>query len=119
MPETVSRVRRILLVALVILAASGCDQPPGEAKIGTESLHSQDDLLVGYGLLNDTLSDLSKLGRLNLLSGDEEEAAAKSVLRAAAMTYVAGAASAAGYIFYLVLLGGQLLFRKRPPAPGV
>jgi len=69
---------RILLAVLFALAASGCDQPPGEAKTGSASLHSQEDLLIGYGLLKDTLSDLSQLGRLNLLkkltfSGPVEE----------------------------------------------
>ncbi|MBW2422908.1 MAG: hypothetical protein JRG86_01580 [Deltaproteobacteria bacterium] len=78
MPETAPWPHRILLAALVILAVSGCDQPPGEAKTGSEALHSQEDLLIGYGLLKDTLSDLSQLGRLNLLkkltfSGPVEE----------------------------------------------
>lgn len=62
---------------------------------------------------------LSQLERLGLLRGQEEEEGARAVLRAAAMTYVASAASAAGYIFYMLLLGGRMLFGKRPPEPGV
>jgi hypothetical protein len=78
MPKTLPWPHRILLAALVIFAVSGCDQSPGQPKTGSEAPHSQEDLLVGYGLLKDTLSDLSQLGRLNLIkkltfSGPVEE----------------------------------------------
>jgi hypothetical protein len=55
-----------LLLATLLLAALGCHTGPAPVATGGLSALQHQDLLIGYGLLADTLADESKLSKLDL-----------------------------------------------------
>jgi hypothetical protein len=57
---------RVVLLAALPLAALGCHTGPPPVATGGLSPARHQDLLIGYGLLADTLSDESRLGQLDL-----------------------------------------------------
>lgn len=56
---------RALLTAIVLLAWVGCARQAPPVATGGPSAERQQDLLIGYGLLADTLADESRLGTLD------------------------------------------------------
>ena len=55
-----------LRIGAVLLALIGCDRQPAEEATPKSTAPVREDLLIGYGLLADTLSDESHLGTLDL-----------------------------------------------------
>lgn len=55
-----------LLVGALLLTLIGCDRQPAAEADARPSARTHQDLLVGYGLLADTLADESRLGTLDL-----------------------------------------------------
>ncbi|MFZ1863223.1 MAG: hypothetical protein WAU39_03285 [Polyangiales bacterium] len=55
-----------LRIGAVLLALVGCDRQPAEEATSESTAPVREDLLIGYGLLADTLSDESHLGTLDL-----------------------------------------------------
>ena len=55
-----------LRIGAVLLALVGCDRQPAEEARHKSTGPVREDLLIGYGLLADTLSDESHLGTLDL-----------------------------------------------------
>jgi hypothetical protein len=55
-----------LRIGAVLLALVGCDRQPAEEARHKSNAPVREDLLIGYGLLADTLSDESRLGTLDL-----------------------------------------------------
>jgi len=54
-----------LSIGTLLLALVGCDGPPAEEARHKSTAPVREDLLIGYGLLADTLSDESRLGTLD------------------------------------------------------
>ncbi|MGB5194922.1 MAG: hypothetical protein WBN70_18195 [Polyangiales bacterium] len=54
-----------LRIGAVLLALVGCDRQPAEEARHKSTAPVREDLLIGYGLLADTLSDESRLGTLD------------------------------------------------------
>ncbi|HSN80953.1 MAG TPA: hypothetical protein VLS88_00120, partial [Polyangiales bacterium] len=55
-----------LRIGAVLLALAGCDRQPAEEATSESTAPVREDLLIGYGLLADTLSDESRLRTLDL-----------------------------------------------------
>jgi hypothetical protein len=64
--KTDLRLRVASLAACVLLAGAGCDQPE-TSKPALPATAAQQDLLMGYELLADTLAEESQLGALKVL----------------------------------------------------
>ena len=56
----------LLLVFLVLLAPTGCGRRPAAETTANSPAYPREDLLIGYDLLANTLSDESRLGTLDL-----------------------------------------------------